>query len=73
MRNILIVVDMQNDFIDGSLGTKEAQEIVTPVVGKIRNFEGGVLNKSAISCMMVKVEIQQDKRKIEMSFRRRQL
>ena len=40
MRNILIVVDMQNDFIDGSLGTKEAQEIVTPVAGKIRNFEG---------------------------------
>lgn len=32
---ILIVVDMQNDFIDGSLGTKEAQEIVTNVVGKI--------------------------------------
>ena len=28
MRKILIVVDMQNDFIDGSLGTKEAQEIV---------------------------------------------
>ena len=24
----LIVVDMQNDFIDGSLGTKEAQAIV---------------------------------------------
>jgi len=24
--NILIVVDMQNDFIDGSLGTKEAVE-----------------------------------------------
>ena len=42
MRNILIVVDMQNDFIDGSLGTKEAQEIVTPVVGKIRNFEGDI-------------------------------
>lgn len=39
MRNILIVVDMQNDFIDGSLGTKEAQEIVTPVAEKIRNFE----------------------------------
>ena len=31
MRNILIVVDMQNDFIDGILLTKEAQEIVTPV------------------------------------------
>ena len=33
---------MQNDFIDGSLGTKEAQEIVTPVAGKIRNFEGDI-------------------------------
>lgn len=31
MRNILIVVDMQNDFIDGSLRNQEAQEIVTPV------------------------------------------
>ena len=27
---VLIVVDMQNDFIDGSLGTKEAVEIVEP-------------------------------------------
>lgn len=46
MRNILIVVDMQNDFIDGSLGTKEAQEIVTPVAGKIRNFEGDIMEHS---------------------------
>ena len=37
--NYLIVVDMQNDFIDGSLGTKEAQEIVPKVVEKIRNFD----------------------------------
>lgn len=28
MRNLLVVVDMQNDFIDGSLGTKEAVAIV---------------------------------------------
>ena len=26
---VLVVVDMQNDFIDGSLGTKEAVEIIT--------------------------------------------
>lgn len=39
---ILVVVDMQNDFIDGSLGTKEAQEIVPKVVEKIRNFEGDI-------------------------------
>ena len=28
MRNLLVVVDMQNDIIDGSLGTKEAVAIV---------------------------------------------
>ena len=32
----LIVVDMQNDFIDGSLGTKEAQGIVPKVIERIR-------------------------------------
>ena len=42
MQKVLVVVDMQNDFIDGSLGTKEAQEIVTPVAEKIRNFEGDI-------------------------------
>ena len=31
---ILVVIDMQNDFIDGSLGTQEAQEIVKNVVNK---------------------------------------
>lgn len=35
MRRTLIVVDMQNDFIDGSLGTKEALSIVEPVRQKI--------------------------------------
>lgn len=28
MKKILVVVDMQNDFIEGSLGTQEAQDIV---------------------------------------------
>lgn len=41
--NILIVVDMQNDFIDGALGTKEAQSIVPKVAEKIRNFNGRVI------------------------------
>ena len=39
---ILIVVDMQNDFITGVLGTKEAQDIVNPVVDYIKNFDGMV-------------------------------
>ena len=41
--NILVVVDMQNDFIDGSLGTEEAQKIVSKVAEKIRTFDGTVL------------------------------
>ena len=38
----LIVVDMQNDFIDGALGTKEAQAIVPYVKQKIEAFPGKV-------------------------------
>lgn len=37
---ILVVVDMQKDFVDGSLGTKEAVAIVPNVVQKIKNFDG---------------------------------
>ena len=32
---VLIVVDMQNDFVDGALGTKEAVEIVPNVVSRV--------------------------------------
>lgn len=37
MSKLLIVVDMQNDFITGSLGTPEAQAIVKKVKSKISN------------------------------------
>mgnify|MGYP000523274008 CR=1 FL=1 len=40
---ILIVVDMQNDFIDGALGTPEAVKIVPYVKELIENFDGKVL------------------------------
>lgn len=43
MNHYLIVVDMQNDFIDGVLGSKEAQEIITKVHQKIRNFQGKII------------------------------
>ena len=43
MQNILLVIDMQNDFIDGALGTPEAVAIVPKVREKIRNFDGTVL------------------------------
>ena len=40
---ILVVVDMQNDFIDGALGTGEALAIVPEVRKKIAGFEGKVI------------------------------
>ena len=40
---LLVVVDMQNDFIDGALGTKEAVAIVPAVKKKIQEFDGKVL------------------------------
>jgi len=43
MKKILIVVDMQNDFVDGALGTSEAQAIVDNVVEKINTFDGDII------------------------------
>ena len=43
MQNILIVVDMQNDFIDGALGTPEAVSIVPIVKDVILAHKGRVI------------------------------
>ena len=40
---LLIVVDMQNDFIDGALGTPEALAIVPHVKERIESFDGKVI------------------------------
>lgn len=42
MKKVLVVVDMQNDFIDGALGTKEAVGIVDKAAAEIERFEGPV-------------------------------
>lgn len=38
-KKLLVVVDMQEDFINGSLATKEAKEIVNAVIAKIQQYE----------------------------------
>lgn len=43
MSRYLIVVDMQNDFITGPLGTPQARDIVTVVTEKAANFPGVVI------------------------------
>lgn len=42
MKRFLIVVDMQKDFVDGALGTKEAVAIVPNVMEKILGFDGKI-------------------------------
>ena len=42
VKKILVVVDMQKDFVDGSLGTAEAAEIVSNVSKKIEDFDGEI-------------------------------
>lgn len=40
---LLIVVDAQNDFIDGALGSKEAQEAVPKIVERIKESDGELI------------------------------
>ncbi|MBQ1411059.1 MAG: cysteine hydrolase [Oscillospiraceae bacterium] len=42
MKHFLVVVDMQRDFIDGALGTKEAAAIRPAVLQKIQSFAGEI-------------------------------
>ena len=43
MEKILVVVDMQNDFIDGALGTAEAVSILPRAIELVRSFDGEVV------------------------------
>lgn len=43
MKKLLVIVDMQNDFIDGALGTKEAEAIVENVANKISAWDGDIV------------------------------
>ena len=42
MKRFLVVVDMQNDFVDGALGSEQAAAIVPAAVEKISSFDGDI-------------------------------
>ena len=42
-KKILLVIDVQNDFVDGALGTKEAQAMLPALLEKVRTFDGDVI------------------------------
>lgn len=43
MNKLLIVVDMQHDFIDGALGSPDAIAVVPKVIEKIKGFDGDII------------------------------
>ena len=43
MKKILVVVDMQKDFVDGALGSPEAVAILDNVIKKIDTFDGDII------------------------------
>jgi len=43
MHKVLIVIDVQVDFVDGALGTKEAQAMLPYLVNKLQTFSGEIL------------------------------
>lgn len=42
MKKVLVVVDMQNDFVDGALAATNATDILTAVAGRIETFDGDI-------------------------------
>ena len=43
MQKVLVVIDMQNDFVDGALGSSQAQLIVDNVRMKLESFHGPII------------------------------
>lgn len=43
MAKLLVVIDMQNDFIDGELGSPEAERILPNVCKKIEAWDGDII------------------------------
>ena len=43
MRKLLVVVDMQNDFVTGALANPDAEKIIPSIAEYIENFDGDVV------------------------------
>lgn len=41
--DVLLVIDLQNDFVDGALGNKDNYKIVKPIESLVENFDGEVI------------------------------
>ena len=54
MSRLLVVVDMQKDFVDGALGSPEARAIVPDVLDKVKAYRdaGDAIRCLASSCVI---------------------
>ena len=43
MKKMLLVIDVQNDFVDGSLGTEEAQAMLPRLLEKVQEYKGEII------------------------------
>ena len=43
MKKMLLVIDVQNDFVDGSLGTEEAQAMLPRLLEKVQENKGEII------------------------------
>ena len=48
MRKVLVVIDMQNDFIDGALGTKEAQAMLPRLEAKLAREDALLVDRKSV-------------------------
>lgn len=46
----LIIIDVQNDFITGSLGTKEAQQMLPRLIQKAKDYDGEIIMTQDTHC-----------------------
>ena len=59
---ILVVIDVQNDFVDGKLGTQEAINMIPKLKEKIKNFDGEIIPSATISIHSGTASISRDLR-----------
>ena len=43
MKKVLLVIDMQNDFVTGALKNPDAEAIVDGIVKRIESFDGEII------------------------------
>ena len=55
MKRVLIVIDMQEDFVRGSLGSKDAEAIVSKVKAKITEYMGVAIRSSSLEIHTEKI------------------